>query len=98
MRAELEQIASGLGIPVDDLLAANRKLERLGLVTKHGRYRSVTPQPLAVYLATQAWAELGEKILADLLPKLDGALPEQLFLRAADLGSSGPAAVALNRI
>jgi hypothetical protein len=98
MRAELEQIGTGLGIPVDDLLAANRKLERLGLVTKHGRYRSVTPQPFAVYLATQAWDELGEKILADLLPTLDGELAKQLFLRAADLGSSGPAAVALNQI
>jgi hypothetical protein len=98
MRAELEQISSGLGIPVDELLAANRKLERLGLVTKHGRYRSVTPQPLAVYLATRGWEELGEKILADLLPTLDAAPAEQLFLRAADLGSSGPAAVALNRI
>ena len=98
MRAELEQIASGLGIPVDELIAANRKLERLGLVTKHGRYRSVTPQPLAVYLASRGWEALGERILGDLLPTLDAALAEQLFLRAADLGSSGPAAVALNRI
>ncbi|HEY5457063.1 MAG TPA: hypothetical protein VIJ96_16495, partial [Acidothermaceae bacterium] len=98
MRAELEQISRGLGIPVDEFLAANRKLERLGLVTKHGRYRSITPQPLAVYLAARAWEELGEKILAELLPTLDLPLTEQLFLRAADLGSSGPAAVALNRI
>src|SRR5207249_312416 len=33
MRAQLEQIAAGLGIAAEDLLAANRKLERLGLVT-----------------------------------------------------------------
>jgi hypothetical protein len=98
MRAELEQIAGGLDFPIDDLVAATRRLEQLGLVTKHGRYRSVTPQPLAVYLGTRAWEALGEKIVTDLLPVLDASLAEQLFLRAADLGSSGPAAVALNRI
>jgi hypothetical protein len=98
MRSELEQIANGLGIQVEDLAVANQKLERLGLVTKHGRYRSVTPQPLAVYLAIRGWETLGDRIIADLLPTLDDALAEQLFLRAADLGSTGPAAVALNRI
>ncbi|MFI5898472.1 hypothetical protein ACIA5D_51250 [Actinoplanes sp. NPDC051513] len=98
LRTQIEQIASGLGIAVEDMLAANRKLERIGLITKHGRYRSVTPQPLAVYLATRAWEELGDKIIGDLLPTLDEELAEQLFLRAADLGSSGPAAIALNRI
>lgn len=98
MRAELEQIARGLAIPIDDLIAGTHKLEQLGLVTKHGRYRSVTPQPLAVYLATRAWRALGEKIVTDLLPTLDASLAEQLFLRAADLGSSGPAAIALTRI
>lgn len=98
MRVELEQIASGLGIPIDDLIAATRKLEQLGLVTKHGRYRSVTPQPLAVFLAQRAWQALGETIVADLLPTLDASLAERLFLRAADLGSSGPAALALTRI
>lgn len=98
MRTELEQIANGLGIPIQNLAAANQKLERLGLVTKHGRYRSVTPQPLAVYLATRGWETFGDRIISDLLPTLEGTLVEQLFLRAADLGSSGPAAVALNRI
>lgn len=98
MRVELEQISGGLGIPVDDLVTATHKLERLGLITKHGRYRSVTPHPLALYLANRAWDALGEKIVADLLPTLTPPLAEQLFLRAADLGSSGPAAAALNRI
>lgn len=97
-RTELVQIANGLGIPVEDLAVANQNLERLGLVTKHGRYRSVTPQPLAVYLATRGWEALGDRIIADLLPTLEDALAEQLLLRAADLGSTGPAAVALNRI
>ncbi|MHB8448853.1 MAG: hypothetical protein ACYDAQ_00035 [Mycobacteriales bacterium] len=98
MRVELEQISNGLAIPIDELMAATHKLEQLGLVTKHGRYRSVAPQPLALYLANRAWDALGEQIVGDLLPNLDSSLAEQLFLRAADLGSSGPAARALNRI
>lgn len=98
MRVELGEISSGLGVPIDDLLAATNKLEQLGLVTNHGRYRSVTPQPLALYLANRAWDALGEKIVGDLLPNLDPSLAERLFLRAADLGASGPAARALGRI
>lgn len=98
VRIELDQIANGLGIPVHELIAANKKLERLGLVTKLGRYRSVTPQPLAVFLATRGWEQLGDVIITNLLPTLNEELVEQLFLRAADLGSTGPASVALNRI
>ena len=98
LSVEMEQISSGLDIPLDQLVDANRKLERLGLVAKHGRYRSVAPHPLAVFLATRAWEELGDRIFNSLLPAIDDSMVEQLFLRAADLGSSGPAAVALNRI
>lgn len=97
-RAELELIAAGLDIPIQQLMEATRKLEQLGLVTKHGRFRSVTPQPLAVLLASHAWEELGDRILNTLLPSLDASFAERLFLRAADIGSGGPAAVALNRI
>ncbi|MDO8733238.1 MAG: hypothetical protein Q7L55_11835 [Actinomycetota bacterium] len=98
MSFELEQIATGLNIPVGNLVQANEKLERLGLVTRHGRYRSVTPHPVAVFLARHAWNSLDTQILADLLPLIDDDLAEQLLLRAADLGTSGPAATALSRI
>jgi hypothetical protein len=97
-RAELESIAAGLDIPIQQLMDASRKLEQLGLVSKHGRFRSVTPQPLAVLLASHAWEELGDRILNTLLPSLDASFAERLFLRAADIGSAGPAAIALNRI
>lgn len=98
IQAELQLIAMGLHIPLEQLEAANRRLEKLGLITRHGRYRSVTPQPLAVYLARQAWQDLGEHILSSLLPTIDPSLAERLFLRAADLGSSSAAAGALNKI
>lgn len=96
--AELKQIAGALEIPLTQLTDANRRLEQLGFVTKHGRFRAVTPQPLAVFLATSAWEVMGDRILGSLLPAIDDSLAERLFLRAADLGSSGPAAVAVNRL
>jgi hypothetical protein len=95
---ELELIAAGLGLPLDDLEAASLKLEERGLLTKYGRYRAVSPQPLAVLLATHAWDNLGDRILDSLLPRVDARMAERIFLRAADTGSSGPAAIALNRI
>jgi hypothetical protein len=96
--AELEQLSTGLGIPLEHLQAANRRLDEQGLLAKQGRYRAVSPQPLAVLLASRAWDEVGDRILDSLLPTLDGSMSERLFLRAGQIGSSGPAAVALNRI
>jgi hypothetical protein len=96
--SELELIAAGLGLPLDELQAAERHLSEQGLLTKHGRYRAVSPQPLAVLLASRAWESLGEKIINSLLPSLDGSMTERLFQRAAQIGSTGPAAVALNQI
>ena len=97
--AELEQLAGGLNIPLDRLKAASQKLEDQGLLTKHGRYRAgVGPHPLAVLLASGAWEQLGDQIVGTLLPTLDASMAERLFLRAADLGSRGPAAVALDRL
>lgn len=98
MEAELEQLAAGLNLPLSDLKAATGRLQMQGLLTKHGRYRAVTPQPLAVLLASLAWEEFGDRIVNSLLPTLNGSMSERLFLRAAHIGSSGPAAVALNKI
>jgi hypothetical protein len=98
MEAELEQLAAGLHLPLPDLKAATRRLENQGLLTKHGRFRGVTPQPLAVLLASIAWEEFGDRIVDSLLPTLNDSMSERLLLRAAHIGSTGPAAVALNKI
>jgi hypothetical protein len=98
VRVELEQLAAGLDLPLEQLEAASRRLDEQNLLTKHGRYRAVSPQPLAVLLASRAWDELGDKILESLLPMLDSSASEQLFLRAGQIGSSGSAAIALNKI
>jgi hypothetical protein len=98
MEAELEQLAVGLNLPLSELKAATRRLDKQGLLSKQGRYRAVTPQPLAVLLASLAWEEFGDTIVNSLLPTLNGSMSKRLFLRAAQIGSSGPAAVALNKI
>ena len=78
MRTELEQIANGLAIPVEDLLAANRKLERLGLVTKHGRYRRSRRNLSLSTSRLVGWEALGDRIIANLLPTLEGPLAKDL--------------------
>lgn len=91
---ELNVIADGLGLLADHLRGAAVTLQRQGLLSKQGRYRSVGPHPLAVFLAAQGWAQFGHKIVADLLPGLEPDLTERLFRRAADIGeldSSSPA-------
>jgi hypothetical protein len=96
--AELETLAAGLDIPVEQLKRASQRLDQQGLLIKHGRYRAVGLQPLAVLLASSAWEALGDRIVESLLPSINGSMAERLLLRAADIGSSGPAAVALNKL
>lgn len=91
---ELEVIAQGFDIPPADLKASARALQGRGLLSKQGRFRSVGPFPLAVYLAASAWDEFGEQIIRDLIPILDDDLVQRLFRRASDIGefaSSSPA-------
>ncbi|BCT76430.1 hypothetical protein SCMU_22720 [Sinomonas cyclohexanicum] len=83
---ELSTISLGLGLDVADLRAAATSLQRQGFLSKQGRFRSVGPYPLAVYLASQAWAEFGESIVTNLFPVLDPDMMERLFRRAADIG------------
>jgi hypothetical protein len=84
--SDLSAIASGLDISETDLRAAATDLARHGLLSKQGRYRAVGPNPLALYLAAQAWDIFGQQVITALLPGLDEDLTERLFHRAADLG------------
>lgn len=61
------------------------RLVREGLIAKQGRYRYVTPHLLAVWLAAQLWADMGEDILS--LLSLLGWNGRNAFLqRLSDLG------------
>ncbi|KQW06327.1 hypothetical protein ASC66_07395 [Leifsonia sp. Root4] len=93
--AEVEVIAHGLRLSVDDLRRAAASLQRHGLVSKQGRYRSVGPHPVAVYLAARGWEEFGQRIVTELLPELDSDLTERLFRRAADIGELDAASPAM---
>lgn len=96
--AELDLIAKGLGLSADDLRSAAQELQRRGLMSKQGRYRSVGPHPVAIYLAARGWEEYGHRVVADLLPTLGPELTERLFKRAAEVGefdAASPAMVAV---
>ena len=95
--AELQVMAERLGVPEADLRSAARHLERHGLLTRQGRFRSVGPQPVALYLASAAWQEFGERIVVDLLPEVDEDMTERLFRRAADIGDPEVSRQAVHR-
>jgi hypothetical protein len=92
---ELSTIASGLGFQDAELHAAVASLQRYGLLSRQGRFRSVAPHPLAVYLASQGWDQYGQRIITNLLPTLDPDLTERLFRRAAEIGELDSASSAL---
>ncbi len=95
---ELRLLADVLDISVADIRAAAVALNKAGLLTKQGRYRSVSPHPVAVYLATEGWREFADVIVRELLPQIDSELADRLFRRASDVGSFGPTRDAVARL
>lgn len=83
---ELSTLADGLSLPETDLRAAAALLRDSGLLTTQGRYRSVGPHPVAIYLASRGWSEFGTRIVTDLLPLLSEDQTERLFARATEVG------------
>ena len=94
---ELRLLSTQLGIPEPELRSAAWHLERHGLLTQQGRFRSVGPQPVALYLASVAWQEFGNRIVDELLPLLDEDMTERLFRRAADIGDPEVSRQAVDR-
>lgn len=88
---QLELLASFAGVKVAELESAAAQLSDRGLLNKFGRYRSVTPHPLAVYLAAEGWRRLADRLVAELVPALDEGMALGLFRRVADLGRFEPA-------
>ncbi|NPD04865.1 hypothetical protein HN031_09245 [Nocardioides sp. zg-1308] len=98
LAGELELLAEVFGFSPTDLRAAARSLTEAGLLSSHGRYRAVTPHPMAVYLASAAWSEYSDRIVRDLLPRLSPSMSARLFRRAADIGEFGPTRSAVVRL
>lgn len=95
VRPQLALLASFAGVPVEELAAVGQRLEIAGYLSKQGRYRAVTPLPLAVFLAAAYWNTEGDRILRELLPQLDEGMILGLFKRAAELGRFEPARAVL---
>ncbi len=91
VRGELETLARFAGISVNELEGAGQELGHRGLLARRGRYRAVSPHPLAVFLAAEAWREVGDRIVTDLIPDLDEQMGLAFFQRVADLGQFEPA-------
>jgi hypothetical protein len=85
---ELQYVSDAFDIPKADLRAAAYDLATRGLLGDQGRYRSVGPNPVAIYLATQGWIHFGPRIVTHLLPNLPEDMTERLFRRAAQIGDS----------
>ncbi len=91
LRYQLEDLAAFAGRSPGEMEDLGRQLEHLGLLARHGRFRSIEPHPLAVFLAAEAWRTEARRIVEELLPKLDDHMALALFQRVADLGRFEPA-------
>ena len=85
-RYQMEAVAAFWQVSPTDLDRLAADLERRGLLERHGRYRSITPHPLAAYLAGVAWRQFGDRVADELLTNLDEEMSLALFKRVADLG------------
>jgi hypothetical protein len=95
---EIQLISDALGLPLTDLQAAAQALTEAGLLGVRGRYRSVEPHPLALYLAKYAWGAFSDQIVNTLLPMLSNAMAERLLTRAAEIGEYAPTKNAIRQI
>ncbi len=97
-RNQLEILCSFAGITLEQAETTAQQLVAAGLMNRHGRYRSLVPQPLAVFLAAAAWEHFGDNILDELAPQCGPEMLSALFHRAADLGGFPPVREVLGRL
>lgn len=97
-RHQLDRLCTFGGIDVDLAETTARQLRTADLITRQGRYRSLVPQPLAVFLAASAWEHFGDRILDEFAPMCDAEMLTALFHRAAELGRFPPVRVELQRL
>ena len=86
-----EQLARFLKIPASEMQGAGRELEEAGWVIVRGRYRAIVAHPLAVFLASRKWERDGDRIVDELLDRLEEPMALAMFRRLADLGRLEPA-------
>jgi hypothetical protein len=80
VQVEGEAIARLFGWPWNDVRASVEEFHRrFGIAPRGGRYRYISPKPLAIYLAVEAW-----NTFPDLLKRLPSELPTEGSIRAYD--------------
>jgi hypothetical protein len=85
---DADLIALGMFLGMD-LATMRRHAESLldaGLLVRQGRYRYLSPHPLAIHLAATRWSRDQDRIVRELLPSLSADGVDSLLARAADLG------------
>jgi hypothetical protein len=98
LRYQMELLAQFVGVQVDELEAVAAQLSQQGLLIQLGRYRAISPHPLAVFLAADVWRREGVRLVAQLVPALDGKMATAFFKRVADLGRFEPAQGVLSQL
>ncbi len=86
---EGQTVAEHLGLDWSDVrYQVERVHQRTGVAPRGGRYRYISPYPLGVYLASEAWETYGEELisLADALPS--EAVKTAYYARLESLASS----------
>jgi hypothetical protein len=87
---ELKILAKYADTSVTKMKQLGLKLEKQGILERQGRFRAISPHPIAVYLAAEAWREHATSILSGLLPNLSEEMALSMFERVADLGRFEP--------
>jgi len=72
--------------------------EERGLVLKRGRYRYISPLPLAIYLASNWWKALDESTRSDFYKKLNPETKKAFLDRLPDLSQSEYAKKGIKKI
>lgn len=87
---EGERLAKFISLDFKQFKLTVEKMRKEGFISKKGRFMYVTPQLLALWLASEAWKTWGEQIRNEIInnPKdlPNSELLESLFKRLAELG------------
>lgn len=90
LRTELEILAAFTGASTEEFESVAIPMIQRDQMVLQGRYRAVSPHPLAVFLAAEAWRQYSNRIVSELLPDLTDEMAYSLFRRVADLGRFEP--------
>jgi hypothetical protein len=96
--SELDFVAGEFGIERSLLEQVAGDLQEQGFLRVQGRYRSVGPHPLALYLASQAWHRIGVERLLQAVSRMPPQLAQRFFSRAAALGDFEPTRTAIESL